>query len=93
MAVTVDSFKAAHPEFAANPTGQLTVKLAAVEARVSDDWGALRDEVVMLELADTLASAPAGMRARKVDDGKGRNVYHEKLMQLKAAHALTRRVM
>lgn len=91
MSATVAGFKSAFSEFAGKADAEIAARLAMVELRVSSDWGTWRDEVVYLELADSLAGTPGGRRARKVDDGKGRNIYHEKLNQLKETFALTRR--
>lgn len=92
MAVTVDSFKARFPEFKGSRV-ELAAALAQIELRVSETFGALRDEVVMLELADTLTGSPDGRRARKVDPGRAAgSVYRQKLDELRRIHAATRRV-
>lgn len=93
MAVTVASFKEAFPEFkgTAADDAKLAARLAQVEVRVVSAWGTWRDEVVMLELAESLTGQTSGRRARKVDGGTGKSTYGEKLDQLKKTFALTRR--
>lgn len=92
MAATVSGFTGAFPDFTGRDATELATRLAAVELRVSADWGDMRDEVVYLELASSLAGTVAGRRGRTVDESNGRNVYDAKLKELKATFALTRRI-
>lgn len=75
MAIAAATFLARYPEFSSAATALLNVELAAAELRISDNWGARRDEMVMLSTAAALADSPQGRNARL--DPK-RNVYAER---------------
>ena len=55
MAVSIESFKIALPEFLKAGDAMLTAVLAQTELEVSDSFGDSRDAAVMLRLADRLA--------------------------------------
>lgn len=88
MAVTVNSFLAAYPEFGNAGTTLLTAQLAFAEAVVSDSFGDQRDLVVMLTLADRLAQSPSGRDARMVTEERPASTYSVELERLKAANAI-----
>jgi hypothetical protein len=78
MATSADGFrKYFAPTFNTRGDTELEVLLAAVELRVSDSWGAQRDEMVYLYAADQLETSPAGRAARQKAGLKGPTVYSE----------------
>ncbi len=93
MTATVADFKIAFPEFASRDSAQLAATLARVELRVSSSLGDLRDEVVYLQLADTLAAGAQGRPSRKQRDASNaQTTYATKLQELLEFHALSRRI-
>lgn len=90
MTVSVNSFLVSYPEFANAGTALLTSQLAQVELCVSDSFGDQRDVVVMLTLADRLATSPSGRDARMLagDEGSQTSVYATELERLKRANAV-----
>jgi hypothetical protein len=95
MAVTVESFLVAFPEFAplseepANE-GLLEAALARAERRVGDHWREdLRDDIVELQLAHMLALSPAGRNARLSEPGKP-TAYEMDLKCLRKGNAFGR---
>ena len=93
MVATVAGFVTRFPEFSTTPALQAQAVLADVELRVSATYGDLRDQVVYLELADTLSASTAGRNARTTKDqtGSKQSTYAAKLAELQNAHALGRR--
>lgn len=88
MAVTVASFLVAYPTFTNAGTALLTSQLAQVELIVSDSFGTQRDQVVMLTLADRLATSPAGRDARLTTEKVPTSTYSVELERLKSANAV-----
>lgn len=90
MAATVAGFLLCHPEFANAGTALLTAQLAQIELVVSDSFGAQRDQVVYLSLADRLATSPSGRDARMLagPEGSATSVYATELERLKRANAV-----
>lgn len=89
MTVSIASFKVAYPEFVNAGDDLLTAQLAQVELVVSDSFGDQRDQVVMLTLADRLATSPSGRDARMMtEEGGATSVYSTELERLKRANAV-----
>lgn len=88
MTVSVASFKLAYPEFSNAGDELLTAQLALAEVVVSDSFGDQRDLVVMLTLADRLATSPSGRDARMVTEDRPASTYSVELERLKAANAV-----
>ena len=84
MAVTVESFQVAFPEFAKSNPAMLAARLAHAEAIVSaDGWGLKRDLVVQLTLADLLATSPMGRDAQLDANGQPMaTTYRKQLWEL-----------
>lgn len=93
MAADVATFKTRFSEFATTPDPTIAAVLASVELRVSSTYGAIREEVVLLEAADTLSAGTQGRNARTTKDqtGGSGSTYATKLAELQNTHALTRR--
>lgn len=87
MAVTTTSFKEAFPEFAKAGTPMLEARLAHAEQLVSTDaYGDRRDQVVMLTLADLLATSPSGRDAQlEASQQPGPTTYRRQLWRLQQA--------
>jgi hypothetical protein len=91
MTVSVASFLVRCPDFANAGTSLLAAALADVELEVSSDaFGAQRDAVVCLKLADRLASSPSGRDARMVMGGGANQstTYRRQLDELMCANAV-----
>lgn len=88
MSVNVASFLVAYPEFSNAGTAMLTAQLAQCELIVSDSFEGQRDQVVMLTLADRLASGPWGRDARLVTEEGRSTTYSIELERLKRANAV-----
>ena len=88
MAVTTASFLIAYPEFRNAGAAMLAAQLAQVEIVVSDSFGTQRDQVVMLTLADRLATSPAGRDARLTTEKAPTSTYSVELERLKSANAV-----
>ncbi len=73
MAVTVDSFLEAYPEFApmhAEDETLVPAVLARAERRIGNVWTeSVRDDIVELQLAHMLALMPAGRNAKLSEPG------------------------
>lgn len=92
MAVTVDSFKTAFPEFVKAGDAMLTAQLALVELEVSDSFGDSRDLAVMLKLADALALSPWGRDARLIPKGVDNaftSTYGQRFQKMCEANAVS----
>lgn len=89
MTVSVANFKVAFPEFLKAAEAMVSAQLAFVEATTHDDWGseAARDYVVMLSLADALATGPFGRDAQLIAADAKTSTYRLKLWGLMKAHA------
>lgn len=88
----VPTFLANYPEFAPlQDTDPLTLSaaLARAERRTSDSWGAMRDDIVALHAADSLARSPFGRNAALVAKD-GTTSYATELEQRKKGHAFGR---
>lgn len=96
MAASVDVFKERFPEFKSREPAQLEAALAAAEERTDDqfDTEAERDEIVYLQMAETLSAGTQGRNARPQRNavgGKSSTSYSNKLFELQSIHALSRR--
>lgn len=89
MTVTVDSFKAAFPEFLLAGDAMLAAQLALVDPEVSDSFCDSRDLAVMLRLADTLALSPWGRDAALVKDGAATSRYGVRFRAMAEANGVT----
>jgi hypothetical protein len=87
MAADTATFILAYPEFQNAGTSVLTAALAQAETLTSDSFGAQRDVVIYLTMADALARSPIGRDAKLVDDEQ--TVYQHTLDRLKVANAVT----
>jgi hypothetical protein len=87
MAASTASFLLAYPSFVNAGTTELNAALADAELLTSDSYGALRDTVVYLTMADSLSRSPSGRDAKLADDEK--TVYQHTLDRLKSANAVT----
>lgn len=96
MAVTVDSFVASHPEFAAIATSHPTMVSTAIADAVAETdstvCGDETDRVVRLKAANELARSPFGAQAHLVDD-EGRTPYERSLERLTQRIGLTHRTV
>lgn len=84
MAVTVSDFQLAYPAWAKANPAMLAARLAQVELQVSpDSWGAKRDLVVMLVLADVLTCDPSGRDAQLAgSEQSGPTTYRRQIWDL-----------
>jgi hypothetical protein len=93
VAVTVNSFLEAYPEFTALSEEQVLLVpaiLARAERRIGDSWEEeIRDDIVELQAAHMLALTPAG-RAAKLSSPGEPTAYQEELMVRKKGHAFGR---
>jgi len=83
--MSLDDFLVRWPEFGSLDPDFAAAVLAEAEAQTSNTWGARYDEIVALTTASRLADSPQGRQAR-LSDPK-RNIYQERLNQLRKAHA------
>lgn len=84
--MTASGFLALYPEFTSAGTTLIGIVIAEVDLLISDSWGAKRDVILALSVAERLADSPQGRNARL--DTK-RNIYSERLRALKQAHAVS----
>ena len=89
MAVTVASFKVAYPEFVKAEDATIEAHLAQTELDVSDSFGDVRDQAVMLHLADALALSPFGRNARMVSPSASTSTYGERFRRMAEANAVS----
>src|SRR5688572_7923419 len=93
MAVTVESFIEAFPEFTTlseEQTALVPAVLARAERRIGDSWSdEIRDDIVELQAAHMLAMSPAGRNAKLSEPGV-KTAYEEELALRKKAHAFGR---
>jgi hypothetical protein len=87
----ISEFVDLYPEFTAIQEARLITLLDAVDGRVDPEFGVRRDEVIYLELADTLSVSAAGRSVRKPREGNKQSNYSAKLQELREIHALGRR--
>lgn len=93
MAVTVESFLVAYPEFVPMHTEDaplVAAVLARAERRIGDLWPAtIRDDVVELQAAHMLALSPAGRNAKLSEPGT-KTAYECELHERKRGNAFAR---
>jgi hypothetical protein len=92
--VTSPEFLALFPEFAAlaaevGGADLISGALARSARRVSDSWGARRDDVIGLTTAHMLALGPWGRNAR-LSTPQGTTTYGAELAEMKKGHAYGR---
>lgn len=93
--MTTSEFLVLFPEFAAlaaedGGTDLIDGALARSARRVSDSWGAKRDDVIGLTTAHMLALGPFGRNAR-LSAADGTTTYGAELALMKKGHAFARR--
>jgi hypothetical protein len=88
MAATVNGFLERYGEFTNAGTTALNAALVDAEVLVSDSFGAQRDVVVYLTMADALARSPMG-RDAKLEGPGDVTVYQHTLDRLKVANAVS----
>jgi hypothetical protein len=92
VAVTVESFKVAHPEFVNADDAQVEVALDdAILMCPESVWGNFTDQGVRLTTAQTLAQQPTAREMALNPDGS--TVYDKRLAQLKLTVASGGRVV
>lgn len=77
------TFLALHPEFGATNDeypALIPATLTCIELRVSDSWGAEREEIVALECAATIAAGPLG-RSAQMQAKDGSTTYSRQLAE------------
>lgn len=93
MAVTVDSFLEAYPEFApmhAEDAAIVPAVLARAERRIGNTWTeSVRDDIVELQCAHMLALMPAGRNAKLSEPGAP-TAYEADLKVRKAGNAFAK---
>jgi hypothetical protein len=93
MAVTVDSFLLAYPDFAPMHDADVTLvpaMLARAELRIGSAWPTdIRDSIVELQTAHMLSLMPAGRNAKLSEPGKPTS-YQLELKERKTAFAYAR---
>lgn len=93
--MTTAEFLVLFPEFAAlaaedGGTELIDGALVRSARRVSDSWGAKRDDVIGLTTAHMLALSPFGRNAR-LSAADGSSTYKTELTEMKKGHAFARR--
>lgn len=94
MAVTVESFLEAYPEFiplSETQTALVAAVLARAEVRIGNNWDSdeQRDLVVELQCAHMLSLSPAG-RSAKLSEPGTKTSYECELHQIKKGNAFAK---
>ena len=85
--VTLESFKALYPAFAAAGDAWIQALIDQVETVITDTLvGDYRDEVVGLEVASRLARSPIGRKAQLVAKD-GSSAFSRRLDEVRREHA------
>jgi hypothetical protein len=89
VAITVQSFLVACPEFLKAGDAMIAAVLAQTELEVSDSFGDSRNAAVMLRLADRLALSPWGRDAKMVAPTSKTSTYGERFRCMAEANGVT----
>lgn len=87
--MTPAEFKTRYPEFNTAPDGLVAGVITEQELLVSDSWGAKREFVLGLSVADSLSRNPKARNARVDLESQSKAVespYSAQLAQLRKAH-------